>query len=156
MSQINAYIHFIGTGELKETTVRLRSNERFTKNFFIGMSEGYMLLAQLDLTGSQLKVLLLLISQMEYQNICYVTQSFITKITGISQPNVSKHINKMIQMGLIFKESTPKGNALRINAVISWKGTRNNVYKERFMLDSQCLKIPSDVILHSFEFEQSI
>jgi DNA-binding MarR family transcriptional regulator len=150
MGEINAYLHFIGTGEVRETTVKLKSNERFKKNFFIGMSEGYMLLAQLDLTASQLKVLLLLISQMEYENMCYVTQSFINKITGISQPNISKHINKMIKMGLIFKECTPRGNALRINAVITWKGTRNKVYKERFAIDSECLKLPDNVILNSF------
>jgi MarR family len=151
MGEPNAYLFLHGTGEVNEVVVKLRSNERFRKNFFIGMSEGYMLLSQLDLTASQLKILLLLISQMEYQNMCYITQSFITKITGISQPNVSKHISKMIKMGLIFKESTSRGNALRINAVISWKGTRNRVYKEKFAIDSECLKIPENIIINSFE-----
>jgi DNA-binding MarR family transcriptional regulator len=139
-----AYVRY-ESGKI-EGNVLIRDNptERFRKNFNIGMEDGDMLLAQLELTASQYKILHLLFSQMEYGNLCYVTQSFISKVTGISQPNVSKHISKMVKLGLIIRENTERGHALRINSFLRWKGKRNADYKKLIAKDMELLKLPQD------------
>lgn len=144
-----AFIVYEGCSDGEDVIIEKRSGRKFRKNFVLGMADGYMILSQLDLTASQYQILLLLMAKSDYENYCYVTQSFISSITGISQPNISKHINRMISMGLLFKEVMPNGKALRINMLIMWKGRKSKNYEDRLEADSKCLKLPDKLLLSS-------
>jgi DNA-binding MarR family transcriptional regulator len=99
--------------------------------------EALVHLSKLDLTRYEYRVILFLISQMNFGNYCYKTQSYISKELNIAQPNVSKTLKSLIDKGLIFKETTDEGKAIRVSAVLAWKGTGDNEYIKRFHSDSE-------------------
>ena len=82
-------------------------------------------------------ILLIIISEIEYENICYISQSYIAEQLGISQPNVSKNIKVLADHNLIFKENTKKGKALRVNCRIAWKGNKSSAFNIAFAKDSE-------------------
>lgn len=143
MVKVKAYIRiqederFAGVDEpcLLELNPRLKFKESFCRTW----EDGLMLLTKMGLTASQYTILFVIIANMEYENYSYVTQSFISKETGIAQPNVSKNINDMVKLGLLFKENTKRGKAIKVSSVIAWKGVKNAAFKGSFAHDSELL-----------------
>ena len=130
------------TGISESVLVFINPKLKFKESFCRAWEDGFMILTKMGLTASQYTILLIFIAQMEYENFCYITQSYISEQTGIAQPNVSKNINAMAKVGLLFKEDTKRGKSIRVSSVIAWKGTKNKAFREAFAKDSEALIIP--------------
>lgn len=124
-------------GISKDVLVRINPKSKFKDSFCLTWTEGCMVLAKLGLTAAQHNILLIIISEIEYENICYISQSYIAEQLGISQPNVSKNIKVLADHNLIFKENTKKGKALRVNCRIAWKGNKSSAFNIAFAKDSE-------------------
>lgn len=139
----NAVLHFPNDGEhngiSQNVIVFLPNKSKFKDSFCLGWSDGFMLLTKKGLTAAQYDILFVIISQMEYGNYCYITQSYICTETGIPQSNVSKNIKKLVDLKLIFRESTKQGRALRVNCLIAWKGNKDSAFSRAFSNDSEHL-----------------
>jgi hypothetical protein len=130
------------TGISETVLVNINPKLKFKESFCRAWEDGFMILTKMGLTACQYTILLIIIAQMEYENFCYVTQSFISEETGIAQPNVSKNINVMVKAGLLFKENTKRGKSIRVSSVIAWKGNKDKAFKEAFARDSEALIVP--------------
>lgn len=129
-------------GKPEKILVIIHPKSKFKEGFCISWEKGFMLLAKMGLTGSEYNILLIIIAQMEYENICYVTQSYLSKETGISQPHISKHINRMVKLGILSKENTDRGRALRVSSIFVWKGNKDRAFKQAFLRDSENFIMP--------------
>jgi Firmicute plasmid replication protein (RepL) len=121
----------------KDIAVYINPKSKFKDGFCLSWSEGLMMLSDMSLTSSQYRILLILIAEIEFENYCYINQSYITERTGISQPNVSKNISVLIKRHLIFRENTKRGKAFRVNSRIAWKGSKTKAFSIAFEKDSQ-------------------
>lgn len=128
-----------GESEERELTVLLTRGRKRRKDFFIGENRGFIMLHLLDLTRHEYRVIFYLLGNMEYGNYCYLTQSAMSEELGIAQPNISKTIKSLQSKGLLFKEKTNKGNAIRLNACIAWRGRDDKEYYRRYAIDSEYL-----------------
>ena len=123
------------SGLSKDVLVYINPKSKFRDGFCLSWSHGLMILSDMDLTASQYRILLLIIAELEFENICYATQSYITEKTGISQPNVSKHIAVLVKRNLIFKEIIKGRRAFRVHCHIAWKGTKSKAFNMAFERD---------------------
>lgn len=124
----------------KEVWYAVRSKNRGIKNWSMVTDEGLVLLAQLDLTKHEYRLMLFLMSQTDFStNCCYITQSFMGEQLSIAQSNISKTLKSLESKGLIFREQTSRGRSIRINAVIAWRGTADKEYTNSFLKDSEYL-----------------
>lgn len=124
-------------GISENVVVYLNPKSKFKDSFSLAWSDGIMILTKMGLTGVQYTILFVIIAQMEYENYCYVTQSYIAKETGISQANVCRNIKVLVDRKLLFKESTKKGRALRVHSVIAWKGNKDKSFSNALSKDSE-------------------
>lgn len=124
-------------GISKDVLIRINPKSKFKDSFCLTWGQGCMILAKIGLSAAQHNILLILIAEMEYENFCYVSQSFISKELGISQPNVSKNIKILADHNLIFRENTKRGKAVRVNCRIAWKGNKSKSFNIAFAKDSE-------------------
>ena len=84
-------------------------------------------LAQQDLTGEQLKVMLVLFGRLDFDNYLRIGLKEIAEITGIHLVNVSKAMKKLKELQIIV-EGPPAGKfkTYRLNPYIAHKGTERN------------------------------
>lgn len=125
------------SGIPEKVLLYINPKSKFRDGFCLSWSHGLMKLSDMDLTASQYRILLIIIAELEYENICYVPQSYITEKSGISQPNVSKHIAVLMKRNLIFKEVIKGRKAFRVHCHIAWKGTKSKAFNMAFEKDSQ-------------------
>jgi len=125
------------SGEIEKVLVKINPKSKFKEGFCMSWEDGFMKLAKMGLTASEYSILLIIIAQMEYENVCYVTQSYLSKETGIPQPHISRHINKMVKLRILSKESTKQGRAIRVSSLFVWKGNKDKAFKEAFLRDSE-------------------
>lgn len=84
------------------------------------------------LTGYDMRVFLLLLSQLAFENYVTVPQSKIAKRLGIDKADVSKSMAKLVQKEIIF-EGNKLGNikTYRLNPNIGWRGDVVKFEQER-------------------------
>ena len=64
----------LGDVDERDLYVVLLRRSKLKKDFFLAMGEGIMFLYNLDLTKHEYRVILFLLSHMEFDNFCYNTQ----------------------------------------------------------------------------------
>jgi hypothetical protein len=126
-----------GDTEEKEVWYAVPRKSKLRKGFSLIMDEGLVYLAELDLTRHEYRLMLFLISQMNFDNYCHITQSFMSKKLSIAQSNISKTLKLLESRKLIYKESTDRGRSIRINCFIAWRGRTDREYMNRFSVDSE-------------------
>jgi len=110
------------------------------RDFFLAMQTGFTELARFNLTTHQYRIVIYLLSKMEYNNIFRGSQASIANALGMKQPHVSKAIKELASKGIVFKEKDDTGRYVRVNAVIAWKGdTVGHEFRDRFDQDAGML-----------------
>jgi hypothetical protein len=97
--------------------------------------EGFMVLSQLrafslatsDLHEIELKVLLLLVSELNMDNLIAINQSELATMIGINRSHFSRAIKKLLAEGIIIEGAKlGQHKSYRLNAYYGWKGSTEN------------------------------
>jgi DNA-binding transcriptional ArsR family regulator len=83
-----------------------------------------------DLNGSDMRVLMLLLARLDFENYIRVTQKDIAHTTKIKQPHVSTALTKLLKLNIIEKVSQGNLKAYRLNPSYAWKGSIKNLKEE--------------------------
>ena len=94
-----------------------------------------------DLTGENYRVLLLLLSRLDFENWIQVTQSEITEKLQMKKQNVSRAISLLEKKGIILRGAKiGRSYAFRLNPYFGWKGQVKNLNEYRKKEEDQYFK----------------
>lgn len=109
------------TGEM--VIVKQRQYPKRRENFCMVYQHSLeSLVGRKDLHGTELKILLSILSKINYDNIAIVTQPCIAKELGTTQPAISNGLKKLIGLGLITKVKVHGATGFKVNAEFATKG----------------------------------
>ena len=101
-----------------------------------------------ELTGENYRVLLLLLSRLDFENWIQVTQSEIAEKLQMKKQNVSRAILLLEEKGIILRGSKiGRSYAFRLNPYFGWKGNVRNLNEYRKKEDDQWIKKQKDKVL---------
>ena len=84
-------------------------------------------LATSDLHEIELKVLLLLVSELDMDNLIAINQSELAAALGINRSHFSRAIKKLLAEGIIIEGAKlSQHKSYRLNAYYGWKGSTEN------------------------------
>ena len=75
-----------------------------------------------ELNGTDLKVFMFMLSELDFENYIRVTQKRITEHTKIRQQHVSTALTKLTKLNIIEKVTLDNLKAYRLNPSYAWKG----------------------------------
>ena len=105
----------------------------YSKGWVMNSQEALELLAtDKDLTGENYRVLLLLLSRLDFENWIQITQSDIVKTLDMKKQNVSRAILLLEEKGIILRgPKVGRSYAFRLNPYYGWKGKVKNLNDNR-------------------------
>jgi threonyl-tRNA synthetase len=108
-------------------------NPKFKKDWLAMFQESLHIIAMdKELNGYALRVLLELMSKLNFENYICISQSEIGKNIGIAQPNVNTAISLLVEKQIIFKQNgVGTAKAYKLNPNIGWKGDVAKFEKEK-------------------------
>ncbi|CCQ66087.1 RepA [Crocosphaera watsonii WH 0402] len=111
----------------------------YSKGWVMNSQEALELLAtDKDLTGENYRVLLLLLSRLDFENWIQITQSDIVKTLDMKKQNVSRAILLLEEKGIILRgPKVGRSYAFRLNPYYGWKGKVKNLNDYRREEDDQ-------------------
>ena len=113
------------TGEVIEGVLVWMPKKRvspFERHFTMNQA-GLLTLAQ-NLTGEQLKVLLTLLADLDYENYIQVPQSEIAEKLSMQKTHVSRSVKALITLGVVVEgPRVGKSKTYRLNEQFGWKGS---------------------------------
>lgn len=101
----------------------------YSKGWVMNSQEALELLAtDKDLTGENYRVLLLLLSRLDFENWIQITQSEIVEKLDMKKQNVSRAILLLEEKGIILRgPKVGRSYAFRLNPYFGWKGKVRNL-----------------------------
>ena len=94
-----------------------------------------------DLTGENYRVLLLLLSRLDFENWIQVTQSEITEKLQMKKQNVSRAISLLERKEIVLRGARiGRSYAFRLNPYFGWKGQVRNLNEYRRKQEDQYFK----------------
>jgi hypothetical protein len=94
--------------------------------FMMGQDPGEAL-ALSDLTGVDLKVFLLLIKRLDFENLLVVNQAELAGKLGTQRQNIQRSLKKLIEFEVLLEgPKKERSRTYRLNPDIGWKGTSEN------------------------------
>ncbi|MCK5728325.1 MAG: replication/maintenance protein RepL [Methylococcales bacterium] len=84
-----------------------------------------------DLTGQTLRVFMLSISELEFENYITIKQVDMAKRLSMHKTDVSKSMRILVDKGIILKVKEGTTSAYKLNPTYGWKGKVSNLEKER-------------------------
>ena len=84
------------------------------------------IIKNMELTKEEYKVFFYLLSVTDFENYIWVTQQEIAEELNMKQPNISRALKSLVDMGLLVKEKRGRNNVYKINPQIAWKGKEKN------------------------------
>ena len=132
------------TGEILEGVIvycGVKQNP-YSTGWVMNSQEALELLAiDRELTGENYRVLLLLLSRLDFENWIQVTQSEITEKLQMKKQNVSRAISLLEQKGIILRGAKiGRSYAFRLNPYFGWKGKVKNLDDYRKKEEDQYFK----------------
>lgn len=113
--------------------IRPKQKSPFERHFT--MNQASLLILANSLTGEQLKVLLALLSDLDYENYIQVAQSDIANNLSMQKTNVSRSVKALLDLGVILEgPKVGRSKTYRLNEQFGWKGTvpnHNKALKQR-------------------------
>lgn len=99
--------------------------------------EGLLFLAK-ELNGEQFRVLMAVLSELDYENYIHMIQSELAKKINMDKGSFSKSLKKLISINLIIEgPKIGRSKTYRLNPEFGWKGSVRNHKKE---LESRMMK----------------
>ncbi|MDD5503571.1 MAG: winged helix-turn-helix domain-containing protein [Candidatus Thermoplasmatota archaeon] len=83
-----------------------------------------------DMTGQTLKVLLLLMSELEFENYITIKQVAVAEKLKMHKPDVSKAMRILVNKGIILKVKEGTTTGYKLNPHYGWKGKVSNMEAE--------------------------
>ena len=92
---------------------------------WIAMAQGAMeMLAASDLRGDDLRVLLLLMARLDFENLIQLEQTSIAEKLGMQRPNVNRSIKRLVDIGCLLEgPKIGRSRTYRLNPAYGWKGS---------------------------------
>ena len=114
----------------------------YSKGWVMNSQEALELLAtDKELTGENYRVLLLLLSRLDFENWIQVTQSEITEKLQMKKQNVSRAILLLEKKGIVLRGAKiGRSYAFRLNPDFGWKGDVRNLNDYRKKRDDDWLQ----------------
>jgi hypothetical protein len=109
------------------TIIPVKHRNAFTHGWVAMAQPALDLLADSDLTGEELKVLLKLLGRLDFENFLLINQSELAKSMGIQRTNVNRSIKRLVALEVLIEG--PKAGPLRtyrLNPTFGWKGSAKN------------------------------
>ena len=115
------------TGEVVEGFVAYVVPKRkngFGQGWLAMAQNGAEILAQSNLSGNDFKVLMKLLSVLDYENLIQVSQADVAEQVGMNRHHVNRSIKKLIELGVVL-EGVKIGisRSYRLNPNFGWKGS---------------------------------
>ncbi|EBZ7006314.1 hypothetical protein E0I01_023300 [Escherichia coli] len=105
--------------------VRPRQKSAFERHFT--MNQSALLILANTLNGEQLRVLLALLAELDYENFIQVAQADIAEKLNINKVNVSRSVKALLDVGVIFEgPKVGRSKTYRLNEQFGWKGSVPN------------------------------
>lgn len=101
------------------------------KDWFMAWERGFERLAEEDLTGEALRVLMYTFANLDYENYVRVSQSEISEKLKLRKQNVSRAIRVLVEKQILLEgDREGKFKTYRLNSFYGWKGKVRNMPKE--------------------------
>lgn len=115
------------TGEVLDTGKMIYVPTKMRiKGFFMANQTGFEVLAKSELTGEGFRVLMLMMSRMDYENAISISQKEIAEILSMKKQNVSRAIKTLRTAGVF---ETEKAHVVYLATELGWKGKVQNLHK---------------------------
>ena len=109
--------------------VRPRSKSSFERHFT--MNQDTLITLAKELNGEQLKVLLALLTNLDYENFIQVAQVSVAENLGMQKTHVNRAIKKLVELEVIIEgPKISRSKSYRLNPNFGWKGTAKNHQRE--------------------------
>lgn len=95
------------------------------------MAQGALdLLAKSNLTGTDFKVLMKLLGQLDFDNLIQIEQAEIARQLGMHRPDVNKSIKRLVELGSLLEgPRIGRSRTYRLNPDYGWKGSAKSHIK---------------------------
>ena len=92
---------------------------------WIAMAQGAMeMLAVSDLRGDDLRVLLLLMARLDFENLISLEQTAVAEKLGMQRPHVNRSIKRLIELGCLLEgPKIGRSRTYKLNPSYGWKGS---------------------------------
>ena len=92
------------------------------------MAQGAMeMLAASDLRGDDLRVLLLLMARLDFENLISLEQTAIAEKLGMHKQSVNRSIKRLVELGCLLEgPKIGRSRTYRMNPSYGWKGSGKN------------------------------
>lgn len=105
--------------------IRPKQKSSFERHFT--MNQDALSILAKELNGEELRVLLILLGSLDYENYIQIPQMDIVEALGMQKPNVSRAIKKLLEIGVILiGPKIGRSHSYRLNPKFGWKGTVTN------------------------------
>lgn len=121
----------LDTGEVEQgLALLIPPKHRLASEFVMQVQEGYIKLAiDADLVGQDLRVLLIYLGYLDYENFLQLSQQRVADILGVKKQRVYESTQKLVQKGILIKgPKVGNHNTYRLHPSYGWKGKANKTY----------------------------
>lgn len=121
------------TGEIVDgMPMILPKKHKLKGGFIMAMQDGFIRLGkEKDLTGQDLKVLLIYMGNLDFENYLQVSQRYIADDLGMAKQHVYRSTKKLVDKGILIEgPKVGKHKTYRLNAFYGWKGKADKKYWE--------------------------
>jgi len=106
--------------------------KRLKEGFFVAIQEGFLYLAQLNLTGEQWRVLAYVMGKLDFENYICLTQKSVSEALNLHKSNVSKAFKVLVEKGIIHEgPKVGKTKTYRLDPSFGYKGKIRNYEKTK-------------------------
>ncbi|GAB3667590.1 helix-turn-helix domain-containing protein [Ramlibacter alkalitolerans] len=123
----------IDDGDMVYVPRRLRMKE----GWFMAMQDGLAMLAKQPLRGESMRVLLYLMSEMEFENYVRPTHSEIAAALSMQRPNVSRAIRELRERHVLIDG---EHGSLRLESSYGWRGKVKSLRDHQQVQQRECEK----------------
>lgn len=119
------------TGEIEQYILTPAKKKKIPKGDWVLMfQEGLAHVAKLDLKGETLRVYMVLLSKLDYENWLRIRQKDIADDLGMRPPHVSRAIKELVDHGVVVKgPKVANSNTYRLDPSFGFKGKDVNLSK---------------------------
>jgi len=92
---------------------------------WVAMAQGAMeMLAASDLRGDDLRVLLLLMARLDFENLISLEQTAVADKLGMQKQNVNRSIKRLVEIGCLLEgPKIGRSRTYKLNPAYGWKGS---------------------------------
>ncbi len=123
----------VQTGEVLEGTFVYVPNRQRVKGWFMAFQDPFeALVTSQNLNHTQLRVLLYMMSKLDFENYVHVPQVTIAKALKVAPPNVSAAVAALLDKGIVLAgPKVMRARTFRLSPDLGWKGRVKNLEAER-------------------------